>query len=284
LKKLAMDTVIGALSEGTGTAFTGDSDPQLVGDALPFALKLYETLLAQSPDNEQLLLTTGSGFVMYANAFVQMPADMLPPEDFQQRSAGRTRAKNLYLRGRDYVLTGLDLRHPGFLASIDDESFDVYLAQMKTDDVPFLYWAGAGWIAAIGINAFDVELGITRESAIALLLRALELDEAYSGGAIHEVLISYYGSMPAMLGGSEEKARNHFERAVELSRGTKPGPYVALAQAVSIKNQNADEFRSLLETALSMPDDDPDQRLVTVVMQNKAQWLLDHIEDYFLLD
>ena len=284
IKQLAMDTVIDALSEGSGSAFTGDTDPELVGDALPFALKLYEVLLDQSPENDGLYLTTGGGYVMYANAYVQMPADMLPPEEYDQRLLMRNRAKSLYVRGRDYVLTGLDLRHPGFLDSIGTDGFDSMMAEMTEDDVAYLYWAGAGWLAAIAINAFDVEIGITRESALALLLKGLELDEDYSNGAIHEVLVLYYGAMPAMLGGSEEQARFHFDRAVEITGGKMPGPYISLAQAVSVGNQDHVEFQSLLETAIAIENDDPETRLLGVILQNKARWLLESIDDFFLID
>ena len=284
LKQLAMDTVIDALSEGSGSAFTADDDPDLVGDALPFALKLYETLLAQSPENDGLLLTTGSGFVMYANAYIQQPADMLPTSEYAEKIVMRDRAKLLYLRGRDYLIDGLDLRHPGFIESIGTDSFASVLESMTVDDVPYLYWAGSGWMAAIGINSFDVELGLTRETAAALLLRALALDETYSGGAIHETLISYYGSMPEILGGSEEIAREHFERAVEISEGTKPGPYISLAQAVSIRNQDHEEYIELLETALAIETTDPDSTLINIIFQRKAKWLLDHVGDFFLID
>ena len=285
IQQLAIDMVIGALSgDGSASAFTGDDDPELVGDSLPFALKLYETLLAQSPDNVGLLLTTGSGFVMYANAYVQTPADMLPGSEFELRREMRRRAKRLYLRGRDYVLAGLDVSYPGFLSALEDGGYELYLQKMTVADVPFLHWAAAGWVAAISIDTFDVALGITREASYQLMLRALELDEEYGKGTIHEFFISYYGGLPAMMGGSEEKARFHFERAVEISGGTKPGPYVSLAQAVSVKTQDAAEFTSLLETALAIEPNDPDERLVTIITQRKATWLLEHIEDFFLLD
>lgn len=284
IKQLAVDTVIDALSSGSGSAFTADPDPVLVGDALPFALKLYETLLQQSPENDALLLTTGSGFVMYANAYVQLPADMLDEDQYSLRVSMRDRAKDLYLRGRDYLIAGLNIRHPGFSSSPGTDAFAGYLAECTVDDVPFLYWAGSGWLAAIAINSFDVDLGITRESALALLLRALELDEAYSGGAIHEVLISYYGSMPEMLGGSEKNARDHFDRAVAISGGGKPGPYIALAQSVSVNNHDHEEFASLLKTALAVETTDPDSTLLNVIQKNKARWLLEHIDDYFLID
>lgn len=283
LKQLAMDTVIGALSEGGGTSFTGDDDPQLVADALPFALKLYEILLEESPDNPDLLLTTGSGFVMYANAFVQTPSEQLPDSEYEKRREMRGRAKRLYIRGRDYVLRALEVYYPGFTQALEGEQRDEALDQVVEEHVPLLYWASAGWMGAVSIDSFDVKLGITRDQAIALMLRALELDEEYSDGAIHEFLISYYGALPEMMGGSEEKARYHFARAVEISEGRKPGPYVSLATAVSIKNQDVEEFKRLLETALAIEPDDPDSRLVTIVTQEKARWLLDHIEDFFLI-
>lgn len=285
IQQLAIDIVADALSGGGGTgsasAFTGDNDPDLVGDALPFALKLYEILLSQSPENEALHLTTGTAFVMYANAYVQGPADMMPDEEFEQRRFMRERAKKLYIRGRDYILQGLDLKYPGFKEAVLAGEGAPFLEAMGPEDVNALYWAGAGWLAAVSINLFDVEIGITRESSVSLLTRALEIDETYSEGAIHEVLISYYGALPAMMGGSEQKARYHFQRVVEISGDTKPGPYIALATSVSKKNLDSAEFRHLLEKALSFEAVDPDTQLITIISQRKAQWLLDHIGDYF---
>ncbi len=286
LKQLAINTVIDSLTGDAGTVFTGDDDPELIADALPFSLKLYEALLTQSPGNEDLLLTTGMGFVMYANAFVQAPSDRLPDDEFEKRKEMRARAKKLYLRGRNYVLDGLDVRHPGLKAlALFGETADLqaFLEETGEDDVPFLYWCSAGWMGAVSIDSFDMALGMTRSNAIALMDRALQIDETWGKGTIHEFYISYYGSLPEMLGGSEEKARYHFQMAVELSEGKKPGPYVALATSVSIKNQDVDEFRELLTKALEIENDDPDSRLVTVITQEKAKWLLEHVDDYFLV-
>ncbi len=46
---------INALASG-GTTFESDDDPDLVGKALPFSLKLLESLLAESPRHTGLLL------------------------------------------------------------------------------------------------------------------------------------------------------------------------------------------------------------------------------------
>ncbi len=79
------------------------------------------------------------------------------------------------------------------------------------------------------------------------------------------------------------RARKHFERAVELSEGALASPYISLAEAVSIYEQNRREYRSLLKKALAVDvDRKPEQRLANLVMQRRAQWLRDHTDNFFL--
>jgi predicted anti-sigma-YlaC factor YlaD len=278
--------VADTLSSGTtGTTFTGDDDPELVGDALPFALKLYESLIAEMKDNPGLYLTAGSGFIMYANAWVQTPADMLPDTEFEKKKQMTARARKLYNRGREYVLLGMELKHPGFRASLENGTMQAQLAAMKNDDVAFLYWIGTGWMAAYSTDPFDVDLGIGAKKAVALMETAMKIDDSFSDGAIHDVFISYYGSLPQSMGGSEGKARQHFKKAVELSKGLKASPYVALASTISVKNQNIKEFAELLNKALAIDVNvQPGNRLANIIAQRKAQWLLDRREDRFLSD
>ncbi|MDZ7793006.1 MAG: TRAP transporter TatT component family protein [Spirochaetia bacterium] len=82
----------------------------------------------------------------------------------------------------------------------------------------------------------------------------------------------------------EQKARFHFNQAVELSDGHALGPYVALAGSIAVKNQDAQEYRRLLEKALSIEVDKyPEMRLENTILQEKARWMLEHIEDKFLV-
>ncbi len=286
LNRTAMKMVADTLSSTTsGTTFTGEDDPELVGDALPFALKLFESLLEGVTDNPQLYLATGSGFIMYANAYVQTPADMLPDTDVDKKSQMVSRARKLYLRGRDYVLQGIEVIYPGFTASLDNDTFKARLEGMKSDDVPFLYWTAAGWMAAYAADPFDVSIGVGVKKAAAMMETALRLNESYSNGAIHDFFISYYGSLPQSMGGSEAKARHHFKKAVELSKGLTASPYVALASTVSVSNQNIQEFTELLNKALAIDvSKKTGNRLANIIAQRKAQWLLDHRDDRFLSD
>ena len=286
LRKLAVNTVAKTLSSaGGGTVFTGDDDPELVADALPFAMKLYETLLAEVPNNTELLLTTGSMFAMYANAFVQGPAGMLPDSEFERKGEMLARAKNLYLRGREYCLRALELRHPGFRKALEANQAGKLLEAMDPKDVPYLFWASASWMGAFSTNPFDMELLITLSRPLSLMDRAYRLEPGFNNGSIEEFYISAYGSLPASLGGSPDKAREHFQKALEYTRGLKAGPYVALATAVDVPAQNSAEFKELLQKALAVDvNAKPENRLENLLAQRKARWLLQHIGDFFLLE
>lgn len=284
LRKLAMNQVANALTgSGSSTVFTGDNDPELVGDALPFAIKMYESLLAANPRHQGLRLQTGSLYVMYANAFLQTPAAMLPEAEYKKQEFGYQRAKNLYLRGRDIILVGLEEKHPGFRANLDKKDFAKALERTTRRDAPLLYWAGAGWLGAYAIDPFDMDLGVTLPAAAALIERVYRLDPDYAAGAIHEFYILYYGSLPEYMGGSLKKAREHFAKALAVSGGRSSTPYISLATAVTVKEQDLAEFRELLNRALAIdPEADPENRLVNVLNQRKAQWLLEHADDFFV--
>jgi hypothetical protein len=117
------------------------------------------------------------------------------------------------------------------------------------------------------------------------MLRALELNETYSDGAIHDFLVQYYASLPESMGGDKEKAEYHYQRAVEIADGRLAGPYMSYAESVVIPKQDVDLFVSLMEKALAVdPDAYPDARLVNILAQRKAQWYLDNLGDFFLLD
>lgn len=284
LNKLAMNKVAGMLTSSTGgTVFTGDNDPELVGDALPFAIKMYESLMVSMPWHAGLKLRTGSLYIMYANAFLESPAKLLPDEQYEKQEFLFQRSKNLYLRGRDIILDALDRKHPGFRKALENRRFEEAAAMAGKEDVDFLYWAGAGWLGAYAINPFDMDIGLTLPGASALMQRVLELDENYGRGSIHEFYITYYASLPDYMGGDVKKAREHFEKAVEMTGGKSTTAYLSFATAICIKEQDSAEFKKLLQKVLEIdPEADPENRLINILNQRKARWLLEHIEDYFL--
>jgi predicted anti-sigma-YlaC factor YlaD len=283
INKMAMKAVSNALTgDGSGEVFTGDSDPELVGDAIPFAIKLYETLLSNNPDHQGLILTTGSLFIMYANAFVQGPAEMLSQDEFFERETALERAKKLYLRGANIIGTGLEKKYPGFSGAYEAGTLDKYLAKTKKEDVPYLYWATAGILSAYSLNPFDLDLGMRLPELTALIGRAYELDPDFNNGALDDFYVLFYASLPEGMGGDKSKVDTHYKRVLEKTRGLLAGPYVSYATAVAVPAQDYETFKSCLEAALAVdPDKDPANRLVNVLAQRKARYLLDSAPDLF---
>jgi predicted anti-sigma-YlaC factor YlaD len=280
---MAVKAVSNALTgEGSGAVFTGDGDPELVGDALPFAIKLYESLLSMQPDHQGLILTTGSLFVMYANAFVQGPAEMLPAGQYQEKSRALERAKKLYLRGAEILYDGLDKKYPGFSGAWDAGEMDGYLGNMKKADVPSLYWTVAALLAAYSLDVFDFELGTRIPELTALIGRAYELDPDFNNGALDEFYLLFYASLPESLGGNKALAETHFARALEKSGGLTAGPYISYAQVICVPAQDYDTFRVYLEKALAIdPEADPASRLMNILAQRKARYLQDSMISLF---
>ena len=278
IKGMAMNSVASSLT-GTGAVFSRDDDPLLIRDAVPFALKLYESLLESLPKNRDLLLATCSGFTQYAYAFVQGEADTVESTDYEKLARIDERAFNMYMRARGYCVRALELRHAGTEAALQ-RSTPGALAWAQKDDVPLLYWTGASWGSAIALGLDKPGLLLDVPAMRALMARALELDDAYANGAIHAVMITLE-SKPEM-GGSIERARKHFDRAVELSKGLDPGPHVTLATSVSLPERNRDEFVKLLEQALAIdPNKNPDNRLAILITQSRARTLLARVDELF---
>lgn len=277
-KRFALNQFADALSAtGEDSAFSRDDDPELVRDAVPFALKTMESLALKLDDHVGLRLGMASGFTSYAYAFLQQPAELGSPPDRSQ--ALLLRARRLYLRARDYGLEGLKLARG---VTTQDLRTPAGLARLEKDDVPLVYWTIVPWAAAIAANKRDLELVGDLPLIASLLDRALQLDEVYDQGALHEFAISFDPARPE--GTTPAKQKEHFARARELAKGERISPLVTYAEAVSGPTQNKPEYEALLKEAATFDVDQPkarSNRLSNVLSQRRARYLLAHEDDVF---
>jgi len=280
VKKFAINKLGDSLAN-SGTTYAADDDPDLVGQALPFSLKLVEGLLAESPKHRGLLFTAASGFTEYANAYVQQDADVIEAQDLERATALRTRARRLYLRARDYGLRGLDARYRAFSQELARDP-KAAVRVTKAADVRLLYWTAASWGLAISVSKDNPDLIADQRVVEALIDRALELDPDFDFGAIHGFLITYELARQGATGDPAARSRTHFDREVALTRGQLASPFVSLAEAVSVQNQDRAEFESLIKRALAVdPDTRPEWRLQNLIVQRRARWLLSREDDLF---
>ena len=279
IRTAAIKNVANTLAE-PGDTITSDDDPELVRRALPFGLKTFESLLVSVPRHEPLLLATCSGYTGYAYAFVETDADLLSQDKHEEIQALRDEAVKLYLRAKGYCMRAMEVEFPGIAKALDSDPVAALKRVKKKEDVPLLYWTAASWGAAMSLRKAP-ELVIDFPVVRALAERALQLDESWSDGALHDLMIGLDGQGEAF-GGSEAGARKHFARSIEIQQGQMAGPYFSLATGVAYPNGDRAEFEKLLNDALAIdPEKRRSVRLITIITQRRARAWLDRIDELF---
>lgn len=314
------DAAIGSIgqmftsTEGSGgNSFTRDDDPELVEDSLPTFLKLLELLRDASPKNPDLYYAVGQVSIMYSGGFLQPKAEQI--KSFRERKPQLERAKKFYLRGKDNIVRGLELRHAknDFAAKFNANQWDELIALTGEKDIPFLYWASLGWLGGLVLDPFDFELLANAYRPILMMLRVLQLEPSYGNGGLQAMLITVLGSLPnsqieealnhspeiiepfyrqyyADLGIDTNNKRSivehHFKLAVQQSQRKDPAPYVAMASWLKSNASRPEDklaFENYLKQALSIdPNDNIENRLMIILSQRQATYMLSQINNYFL--
>lgn len=279
IKSMAVNSVADGLA-GEGDTFSSDNDPELIREAVPFSLKFMESILAATPRHVALLTALCKDFTEYGYAFVQSDGQYIGDADYPKSKELKQRAKKLYIRARDYGLRGLDVRYDRFSQMLPLSPQATAAKINNKEDVDLLYWTGVSWMAAISIDKNDMDLLADRAQAEALIYRAFEIDPDYDNGSLHNFLITYEASRP---GGSIAKAKEHYKRALELNQGQDASTYVNYAENIDEAEHNQDEFEEMLHKALAIdPDKKPSWRLVNLIMQKRAKWLLSKADTLFV--
>ena len=281
VERYAVDRLGDALA-GTNGAFAAEDDVELAREAAPFGLKLVESVLAETPEHPELLLAATRGFVQYAYAFLQQDADRLEEHDLAAAEALRARARDLFLRARDYGLRGLAVVRP---AAARDLAADPRraLAAARRGDVPYLYWTAAAWGSALSLSKDRPDLLADQPVVEALIDRALELDPDHEQGSIHTFLIAYEPARVSALRGWEARSKQHFEAALRAGGGRLAAPWVAYAETVLVREQDRAGFERALGEALAVdPAAAPASRLENRVIQARARWLLSKVDELFV--
>jgi predicted anti-sigma-YlaC factor YlaD len=282
IQRFAINSIGDMLSSG-GSVFESDDDPDLIAEALPFSLKLLDSLLQEQPEHRGMLLTAARGYLLYGYAFVGIAAEEAELEDIERTRELRQRARNLYLRAHTYARRALELDYPGLAAALaaDPESAVTTLVESDDADVATLYWTAAALGLAISASRNEPALLARLPEVEALVGRAIEIDEDWNSGTLHEFAIILASIESARV--DEDAIDRHYRRALELAAGRRASVYVTYAETVAIPRQDREQFTDLLQQALAVDVElEPDQRLLNVITQQRARWLLENIDEFIL--
>ena len=280
--RMGFNRMAAALTE-TAAAYSRDDDPEFVRTGAPATLKMVEMMLDTQPSHPGLLMTACSGFAQYAYAFLHLDSEVAAVTDARAAHEARERAARMYTRARGYCLRALRIGNKP-LGNALERAPAAALPLLETaakPDVAALFWTGATWAGELALAENQLERLAELALVRALLTRALELDEAWGDGTIHEAMIAIEG-LPRLLGGSPARARQHFERATALSQGESATAYVTFAASVAVPARNRTEFENLLKQALGVDlSRRPTLRVANLVAQKRARFLLSTADRLF---
>jgi hypothetical protein len=153
--------------------------------------------------------------------------------------------------------------------------------ELKKSEAPLMYWTAISWGAALSASHdFAMFPEIPRFEA--LIDRVMEVDEGYDEGTAHTFMITYEMARLNGKGDRAARAKEHFDRAVELGGGHQAGPLVAYAENVLVAQKNKTEFQNMLRQALRMDiNKSPENRELNLAVQRRARWLLSRTDKLF---
>lgn len=245
------------------------NDVELMRDALPYTLVFLDGLIEASPDNTTFLLKGAEANTGYAFAFVE-------DQDPQ-------RAKKFYIKAKKYALRVLSW-HEEFIEALDKplDEFIPTLQEFDIDDVPALYWTASSWLSWISQSLDNPQAFVDLPKAEAIVKRILELDEEYYFGMAHVMMGTFYAAPPKILGGNPVKAKEHYDKAFEISESKFLVMHFIYAKFYAYQIQDRELFVETLEYVINAPDDIfPEKILANQVAKMKARALLEDIDEYF---
>ena len=255
------------LTDSVSSAILNQTDVATVRDGAPAYLLLIDGLIDADPDNQDLLLAGASLYATYASAFVEDDA----------------RARRLTDRSRGYGRRALCSRRRDLCSRIDEpfREFEPVLGELRPSDVPALYGFAVSWAGWVQANSDDWGAVAEVPKIEASLQRVVELDPGYEDGSAYLYLGVLATLLPPALGGQPEIGRQHFERAIELSRGRNLMAKVLFAQSYAMLVFDRELHDELLNQVLAADPVARDLTLSNTIAQEQARELLQTADDYF---
>ena len=255
------------MTENLSQAILNNNDLATVEAGGPAYLLMVDSLLYRDPTNESLLRSAADVYTAYTDVFVKDP----------------TRAKKLTDKALDYALRAICIRRPD-TCSFRQSSFQEFkntLSTVKSKDVPNLFTLGSAWSAWIQTHREDWDAVAEIPRVEAIMAHVVELDEAYQDGAAHVYLGVLATLVPPALGGKPEVGKQHFERALELSKNKNLMIKVLYARHYTRLVFDRELHDRLLNEVIEANPDVPGYTLGNTLAQQQARELLKSGEEYF---
>jgi hypothetical protein len=263
--------------EGTiqGSAAASTISDFEVAKAASFAsLARFEGMHYLGPDLEPGLFLLTKGWAGAGFAFIEddmEQAQDLHGEDSELVNYHKARAAAAYARATHYGVKLMEMHHEGFEAAQKNaDTMNAWLAHFDDAEahVPVLFWTGQAWLARTNMLKDEPDVVAELFVGVAMIKRAVELDENYNYASGHVILGAYHArSAMAEL----DDSKKHFDRAIQLTQGKALLAKYNLAVKYYCTKVDKENYVKLLTEVIEAGDVLPEQRLQNTIAKRRAR-------------
>ncbi|NOQ90385.1 MAG: hypothetical protein GQ549_05515 [Gammaproteobacteria bacterium] len=242
-------------------------DTETIKKGLPAYLILMSSMIKGDPDNADLLESGAKLYGAYASGFAD------------SEESKRALANRAY----KYAGHAMCIRDERF-CDVDKLSyfeFEKLLESIEKPQAEHLFIYVSSWAGVIEANSSDWNAVAELPKVKAGIQCVLETDETVSNGDAHLYMAVMESLLPPALGGKPELAKKHFDRAIELSKGTNQMAKVLYAEKYARMLFDRELHDELLQQVIAADTGPKDQILINTLAKQRAAELLQGADDYF---
>ena len=264
---MVISSAASGLSDSVSDSVLNQDDPETAKAALPTFMVLLDGMVRDNPADPDILSSTATLYASYGAIFVDDPM----------------RASRLTTRARRYGLAAIcesyspacdwgHLTYDEFVASLDG---------LRPKHAEYVYAYGFASLAYLRAHSEDWNSLAELPQIEALFNRYMDIN----GDEVNSAVYTYMGILltlrPPALGGEPERAREYFEKAIELTDGRDLGAKVEFAKGYAKLLYERELHDRLLNEVLAASPEYDGYTLSNVLAQDEARMLLAEADDYF---
>ena len=262
-----MSSAASGLADNLSSAILNQDDPELVKAGAPSYMLLLDSFLEGDPDNPELLSAAAKLYASYGAVFADEPE----------------RASRLTTKARNYARDAICETYTPSCAW-PDSSYDEFVASLDgvtTRQSDYLYTYGFATLAYLRTHSDDWNSLAELPQVEALFDRYLEIAGDDIDAAVHTYMGVLLTLRPPSLGGKPEEAREHFEKAIEMSEGRDLSAKVEYAKGYARLLYERELHDQLLGDVIEASPYADGLTLSNVMAQEEAERLMAEADDYF---
>jgi tetratricopeptide (TPR) repeat protein len=270
------------------TAYERDADLDFMEKAIPANIKLLEAMLANSPEDRQLMTLLSRLYGSYAFGFVETRFEELLYLDHQtdakaQESASlKGQVNRYYEKGVGYALMALEKSAAGATEAFRKvNTITPYLDRLGREEVAPLFWYGFNLGSWVSRNLDSVRAISRAHVALKVMERVLELDPAYNHGGAHLFLLAYFGSRSPLMGGNQKKALDHYQQLKKITGDRYFLPDLFYGRFCLRQQQDRAGFVDVMRRIADHPAIDSDVSLYNAIASRRAAVYLAAVDILF---